>query len=129
MRRCLFTTSQRCLQSSLNQHYCCSCNLSSFIHLLNLFSSVYNALFKSSFCARCDCFFQYFFFNSKVIFLFFYYWSAMKLICTRCWLRIYCLATVKSRDYQKFEWHWDTAWWWSAVRWSRAKFSRSRRLW
>ncbi len=29
--------------------------------------------------------------------------SAMKLICTRCWLRIYCLATVESRDYQKFE--------------------------
>ncbi len=39
-------------------------------------------------------------------------WSAMKLICTRCWLRIYCLATVESRDYQKFEWHWDAAWWW-----------------
>ncbi len=55
--------------------------------------------------------------------------SAMKLICTWCWLRIYCLATVESRDYQKFEWHRDTAWWWSAVRWSCAKFSRSRRLW
>ena len=37
--------------------------------------------------------------------------SAMKLICTRCWLRIYCLATVESKDYQKFEWHWDAAWW------------------
>ncbi len=56
-------------------------------------------------------------------------WSAMKLICTWCWLQIYCLATVKSRDYQKFEWHWDAAWWWSAVHWSRAEFSRSRRLW
>ncbi len=54
--------------------------------------------------------------------------SAMKLICTRCWLRIYCLATVESRDYQKFEWHQDAAWWWSAVRWSRAEFSRSRKL-
>jgi len=55
-------------------------------------------------------------------------WSAMKLICTRCWLRIYCLAIVESRDYQKFERHRDAAWWWSAVRWSRAEFSRSRRL-
>ncbi len=25
--------------------------------------------------------------------------SAMKLICTRCWLQIYCLATVKFKDY------------------------------
>ncbi len=54
--------------------------------------------------------------------------SAMKFICTRCWLRIYCLATVESKDYQKFEWHQNAAWWWSAVRWSRAEFSRSRRL-
>ncbi len=29
--------------------------------------------------------------------------SAMKLICMQCWLWIYCLATVKSKDYQKFE--------------------------
>ncbi len=47
---------QRCSQSSLNQHYCCSCDSSSFIRLLDLFSLVYNALFKSSFCVRCDCF-------------------------------------------------------------------------
>ncbi len=37
--------------------------------------------------------------------------SVMKLICMQCWLQIYCLATVKSKDYQKFEWHWDVAWW------------------
>ncbi len=37
--------------------------------------------------------------------------SVMKLICTWCWLRIYCLTTVKSKDYQKFEWYWDVAWW------------------
>ncbi len=37
-------------------------------------------------------------------------WSAMKLICTWCWLQIYCLATVKFKDYQKFEWHQDAAW-------------------
>jgi len=57
-----------------------------------------------------------------------HYRSAMKLICTWCWLRIYCLATVESKDYQKFEWHRSAAWWWSAMRWSRAEFSRSRRL-
>ncbi len=56
-------------------------------------------------------------------------WSAMKLICTWCWLQIYCLATVKSRNYQKFEWYQDAAWWWSAVHWLHAEFSRSRRLW
>ncbi len=55
MRRCLSAMSQCCLQSSLNQHYCCSCNLSSFIHLLNLFSLFYNALFKSLFCMHCNC--------------------------------------------------------------------------
>ncbi len=55
--------------------------------------------------------------------------SAMKFICTWCWLRIYCLATVKSKDYQKFEWHWNAAWWWSAVRWLHAEFSRLHRLW
>ena len=54
--------------------------------------------------------------------------SAMKLICMQCWLQIYCLATVKSKDYQKFEWYQSVAWWWSAVRWSCAEFSRSRRL-
>jgi len=54
--------------------------------------------------------------------------SAMKLICTWCWLWIYCLATVESKDYQKFEWYQDAAWWWSAVRWSRAEFSRLRKL-
>jgi len=54
--------------------------------------------------------------------------SAMKLICTWCWLQIYCLATVKSKNYQKFEWHWSAAWWWSAVRWLCAEFSRLRRL-
>ncbi len=37
-----------------------------------------------------------------------------------------CFVCHKSD--QKFEWHRDAAWWWSAVRWSRAEFSRSRRL-
>ena len=70
-------------------------------------------------------------FNNKSITKQYYWWSrsAMKLICIWCWLRIYCLTTVKSKDYQKFEWHWDAAWWWSAVHWLRAEFSRLHRLW
>ena len=59
-------TSWRCLQSSLNQHYCCSCDLSSFICLLDLFSLVYNALFKSSFCVHYDCFLL-----SSILYLFY----------------------------------------------------------
>ncbi len=61
--------------------------------------------------------------------LLFFSWSAMKLICMQCWLRIYCLATVESKDYQKFEQHWEIAWWWSAAHWLRAEFSRSCRSW
>ncbi len=54
---------------------------------------------------------------------------AMKLICMRCWLRIYCLAIVKFKDYQKFEQHQCVAWLQSAVRWLHAEFSWSHRHW
>jgi len=56
------------------------------------------------------------------------YKTILKIFNLVYWLQIYCLVTVESRNYQKFEWHWDAAWWWSAVHWLRAEFSRLHRL-
>jgi len=53
---CFLVMNQRCLQSSLNQHCCNSCNSLSFNNLLDSLCLVCSALFQNLWCMRCDCF-------------------------------------------------------------------------